>query len=205
VAALRADDGRTAWLSLYPRALAGELGKPAAHWRRGPSPCLWDHGTLLVAPADSPRIFAFDAATGMMLWQTGEEVGDALGLLGVAGDSLIAGGGRLYWIGLSDANQGRVKHVWPDSSQGPGEGCGLLAGDSVLWLTRDDLYIFDQETARPKKRIDMAARGVHGGNLLVAGGRLVVSTSNELIVLDTMSGNLPSSNQLTKNTLSPRR
>ena len=133
------------------------------------------------------------------------QVADAVRLLGTTRDWLIAGGRRLYWIGLSDANQGRVKHVWPDSSQGPGEGCGLLAGDSVLWLTRDDLYIFDQETAHPKKRIDMAARGVHGGNLLVAGGRLVVATSNELIVLGTRSGNSPTDNQLTKNTLSPRR
>ena len=36
------------------------------------TPCVYDRGTLLVAPADSPRIFAFDAATGQMLWQTGE-------------------------------------------------------------------------------------------------------------------------------------
>ena len=126
VAALRADDGRMAWLSLYPRELTGELGNLAAHWRRDPSPCLLDRGTLLVAPADSPRIFAFDAATGTMLWQTGAEVEDALGLLGIAGDSLIAGGGRLYWIGLSGPDRGRVKHVWPDGPDRPGYGRGLI-------------------------------------------------------------------------------
>ncbi len=30
------------------------------------NPCVLDRGTLLVAPADSPHIFAFDAATGQM-------------------------------------------------------------------------------------------------------------------------------------------
>ena len=169
------------------------------------NPCVYDHGTLLVAPADSPRIFAFDAGTGQILWQTETQAADIVHLLGTTNNWLIAGGRRLYWIGLRDANQGRVKHVWPDSSEGPGEGCGLLAGDSVLWPTRDDLYIFDQETARPKKRIDLAVRGVRGGNLLVAGGRLMVATSSELIVLGTMSGSSPGSNQVTKNTPSPRR
>ena len=62
VAALRADDGRVLWVSLYPRALRGDLAKLAPHWRRDLNPCVFDRGTLLVAPADSPRIFAFDAA-----------------------------------------------------------------------------------------------------------------------------------------------
>ncbi len=197
VAAVRADDGRLLWVSLYPRARHGDLTRLAPHWRRDLNPCVYDRGTLLVAPADSPRILAFEAATGQMLWQTDTQVADALHLLGATRDWLIAGGRRLYWIGLKDANQGRVKHVWPDSSEGPGAGRGLLAGKSVLWPTRDNLYVFDQETARPEKRIDLAARGVHGGNLLVAGGRLVVATSSELVVLGTMAGGSPNNNQLT--------
>ena len=180
VAALRADDGRTAWVSLYPRALTGDLSQPAAHWRRDPSPCLLDHGTLLVAPADSPRIFAFDAATGMMLWQTGTEVEDALGLLGMAGDWLIAGGGRLYWIGLTGPNRGRVKHVWPDGPERPGHGRGILSGQDVLWTTRDKLYIFDAQTAQPRKVFDLSARRAAGGNLLVAPGCLLIATETGL-------------------------
>ena len=59
----------------------------------------------------------------------------------------------------------------------------MLAGDSVLWPTRDKLYVFDQQTAQPRKVIDLAARGVTGGNLLVADGRLLIATDNELIAL----------------------
>jgi outer membrane protein assembly factor BamB len=191
VAALRADDGRTAWVSLYPRALAGEMSSPAAHWRRDPSPCLLDHGTLLAAPADSPRIFAFDAATGMMLWQTGAEVEDALGLLGIAGDSLIAGGGRLYWIGLGGPDRGRVKSVWPDGPDRPGYGRGILAGESVLWPTRDKLYIFNAATAQPRKVFDLPARRAAGGNLLVAPGRLLIATATDLIAVGPYAGRAP--------------
>ena len=39
-----------------------------AHWQRDLNPCLFDHGRLYVAPADSPRVYALDAATGQILW-----------------------------------------------------------------------------------------------------------------------------------------
>ncbi len=184
VAAVRADDGYPLWVSLYPRARRGDLAKLAPHWRRDLNPCLFDGGTLLVAPADSPRIFAFDSATGQALWQTGSEVEDADHLLGVAGDWLIAGGRKLYWISLKEEERGRVKHVWPEASdQPPGYGRGVLAGTSVLWPTRDKLYIFDQQTAQPRKAVDLRARGASGGNLLSAGGQLLIATESELIAI----------------------
>jgi outer membrane protein assembly factor BamB len=190
VAALRADDGRVLWISLYPRALRGDLAKLAPHWRRELNPCLLDRGTLLVAPADSPRIFAFDTATGQILWQTGTEVEDATSLLAAAGDWLIAGGARLYWISLKEEDRGRVKHVWPDGPERPGYGRGVLAGQDVLWSTRDKLYIFNRQTARPRRIIDLAALGASGGNLLVAYGKLLIATERELITLGTTGGRL---------------
>ncbi len=180
VAALRADDGRILWLSLYPRAVGGKL---APHWRRDLTPCLFDGETLLVAPADSPRIFAFDAARGRLLWQTGPEVEDAVGLLGATDDHLIAAGGKIYWIGLNGGDRGRVKHVWPSGDERPGYGRGLLAGRNVLWPTRDKLYIFDQQTAKPLRAIDLAMRGAAGGNLLTADGKLLIATNTELIAI----------------------
>lgn len=195
VASLRTDDGRIVWLSQYPRALRGDLGRLASHWRRDMNPCVLDRGALYVAPADSPRIFAFDASTGLPLWQTSDAVEDAAGLLGTSGDWLIAGGGRLYWISLKQEDRGQVRHVWPDGPERPGHGRGLLAGQSVLWPTRDKLYIFDQRTARPQKIVDLAALGVSGGNLLVADGRLLIATEKELIALGTSGGPPPPSNK----------
>ena len=68
VASLAAEDGRINWLSLYPRVRSGNLLRMDAHWQRDLNPCLFDHGRLYVAPADSPRVYAFDAATGQILW-----------------------------------------------------------------------------------------------------------------------------------------
>ena len=188
VAAVCTDDGRPLWVSLYPRARHGNLAKLAPHWRRDLNPCILDHGTLLVAPADSPRIFALDAVTGQALWQTGTEVEDAVHLLGVTHQWLIAGGKKLYWISLREEDRGRVKHVWPNGAEGPGYGRGLLAGQDVLWPTRDKLYIFDSRSAQPRKVVDLKARGAAGGNLLVADGRLLIATENELIGLGTRGG-----------------
>jgi outer membrane protein assembly factor BamB len=183
VAALSAEDGRLLWLSLYPRERRGDLLHLAAHWNRDLNPCLMDHGTLLVAPADSPRIFAFDAGTGQILWQSETQLDDVLHLLGVSGNQLIAAGQRLYWIGLRDEHRGQIEHVWPDGAEKLGYGRGLLAGDCVLWPTRQKIFALDQKTAQPRKAIDLAPLGITGGNLLVADGRLLIATDNELIAL----------------------
>ena len=184
VAALSTHQGRLRWVSLYPRARHGDLLQPAAHWQRDLTPCLYQGGTLLVAPADSPCIFAFDAGTGQILWQTNaDDAAEVTQLLGVAGDCLIASGRRLYWIGLKDADRGRLVHVWPDSQEKPGYGRGILAGGAVYWPTREKIYIFDQQTAQPKKVIDLAPLGASGGNLLVADDRLLIANDSELVAL----------------------
>ncbi len=183
VAAISARDGRTKWVSLYPRARRGSLAKLAPHWRRDLNPCLYHRGTLIVAPADSPRIFALDAANGQILWQSGPEVDDVRYLLGTTAEHLIAGGEKLYWIGIQGEEAGRLKHVWPDGVEKLGHGRGVIAGHGVLWPTREKIYVFDPQTAQPKKVIDLARHGITGGNLLVAGRRLLIATGKELIAL----------------------
>ena len=76
----------------------------------------------------------------------------------------------------------------PKAQDKLGYGRGLLAGDYVLWPTREKIYVFDQQTARLKKEIELAPLGVRGGNLLVADGRLLIATPSELIVLGTNGG-----------------
>jgi len=184
VAALATRDGRIEWVSLYPRSRQGDLARLAPHWQRDLTPCLYHRGTLLVAPADSPRIFALDAATGQILWQTNTEVEDAVHLLGATDEYLVAGGERLYFIGLSEPVQGRVRRVWPEGNERLGYGRGILAGGSVWWPTRGKIFRLSLATGLPEKVFDLAPRGVEGGNLLVAGGRLLLATSSELIAME---------------------
>jgi len=181
VAAISAHDGRLKWVSLYPRVRVGDLLEPAAHFCRDLNPCLYDRGRLLVAPADSPRIFALDATTGQILWQTGSEVEDVVHLLGVSGSHLIAGGNKLYWISLREADAGRVTQVWPQGHEKLGYGRGVLGGDCVWWPTREKIYVFDAASGRMKKAISLVTRGADGGNLVLAEGHLVIATDDELI------------------------
>ena len=183
VAAINIDDGRLRWVSLYPRQRHGDLASPAAHWQRDLNPCLYHQGTLYVAPADSPRIFAIDAQSGMILWQTGEQTEYALDLLGATDEYLIAGGNKLYWIGLKDEDRGRIKHIWPEGNDKPGFGRGIIAGGYILWPTREQILVFDLKTAQPRKTIELLPREARGGNLLATNLGLLIATDNELIAL----------------------
>jgi outer membrane protein assembly factor BamB len=183
VAALNTDDGRLLWLTRYPRQRQGDIDQPAPHWLRDLNPCIYDRGIIYAAPADSPRIFAFDAYTGMILWQTGSQTEYALDLLGATDDYLIAGGKKLYWIGLKNEDQGRIKHIWPEGNEKPGFGRGLIAGGMVLWPMREKILAFDAKTAQAKKSFDLLPRDAQGGNLLPAKFGLLIAGADELIAL----------------------
>jgi outer membrane protein assembly factor BamB len=188
VAAVSGGDGRVKWISLYPRVVEGDLLHPPAHRSRDLNPCLFDRGRLLVAPRDNPRILALDAGSGQMLWQTGTELADVVHLLGVSGDNLIATGHRVYWISLADEDAGKVKHVWPSGDDKLGYGRGVLAGDFLYWPTRDKIYVFDHAIGRLRREVPLLPRGIGGGNLLVADGRLLVAGADELVGLDQHGG-----------------
>ena len=199
VAAVAADSGRINWLSLYPRARRGDLAHLDPHWSRDLNPCLVDRGRLYVAPTDSPRVYAFDAGTGQILWPgrhsdqaTGNPVQDPLDdvvdLLGVRGDCLIAGGHRLYWININGPRAGNIAHVWPEGTDRLGFGRGVLTPTQVFWPTREKIYIFNPLSARLKKVIELGPLGVRGGNLTVAGGHLLVTAGGELVMLATHGG-----------------
>jgi len=181
VAALESGDGLIKWVFLYPRVLKGDLRKPEPQMRRELNPCLYDGGTLFVAPKDSRRIFALDADGGRLLWQTGSQARDVFHLLGVVGDKLIASGERIYWIGIGRHGGGSIKYLWPNGPRGLGFGRGVLAGGNVYWPTRRSIFVFDQLTAKMKKKIHLVPKGVTGGNLLAWKGRLILSNGSELV------------------------
>jgi len=193
---LAVDSGRINWLTLYPRARRGNLAQMEPHWNRDLNPCLFDRGRLYVAPADSPKVYCFDAFTGQVLWPgrhsdqaTGNPVQDPLDdvvhLLGVRGDYLIASGYRLYWININGPRAGNIAHVWPDGPNRLGFGRGVITPTQVFWPTREKIYVFDPLTARLKKEIELGPLGVRGGNVTVANGHLLITANGELIMLGT--------------------
>jgi outer membrane protein assembly factor BamB len=182
VAAISARDGRLQWATLYRRAKkAGPDGqdKRTAHFYRDLNPCVYHRGTLFVAPSDCESIFALDAGSGEMLWES-HLPEDAVHLLGVGHDTLIASGDALWWI---DARRGKIVKRWPDTSP-LGHGRGILMGDQVIWPTASEFYILDQDAAAPAAKmrdpIALTQRGAGGGNLVASGDLLLIATADKL-------------------------
>ena len=187
VAAIAARDGRLQWVSLYGRARKATpdgRDKRTAHFYRDLNPCIYYRGMLLVAPADCEAIFAMDAGSGEMIWQS-HLPDDVVHLLGVGHGNLLASGDSLWWI---DARRGKVLKHWPDATP-LGFGRGILTGDQVVWPARDALYVFDQRVARgqtvERDPILLAGgRGATGGNLVAAGGVLLIASGDKLFAFE---------------------
>ena len=114
------------------------------------SPCVYHDGLVVVAPADTPDIFAIDAETGKISWIS-HELAHVTQVLGATGQKLIVSGDRLAAVDLAT---GKIAWTWPESETASvrGSGRGLIAGNEVFWPTRSEIYVFNAETG--------AARGL---------------------------------------------
>jgi outer membrane protein assembly factor BamB len=184
VAALNTRDGKICWLRRYDRRSSqpNEPGLPTPlHFGRDPSPCLYHEGLVIVAPADTPNIFALDALTGQTVW-TNNQLPDALHLLGVVRRNLIVSGNRLAAM---DVLSGQLRFVWPESGHAGirGMGRGLVAGDEVFWPTRNEIYVIHAMTgAQSRNPIPLGTLSDRGANLAAAQGRLLVAGPDKLML-----------------------
>ncbi|GIW94301.1 MAG: hypothetical protein KatS3mg110_2342 [Pirellulaceae bacterium] len=201
VAAVEGATGRLLWLVRYPRRLVDPDNPDGVgrHGFRDLTPVLAYHDTLVVAPADSDRLFALDAFSGQVLWCQPADIGsDIVHLLGIKDETLVASGDYLYWI---DVRSGRLRAQFPPLVQRDpvaarpsprGYGRGLIAGKRVLWPTRDALYLFDVEPAGPAgAEVAVPAGqprpwswyGVEPGHLVPASDRLLIAGTSQLAAL----------------------
>jgi outer membrane protein assembly factor BamB/tetratricopeptide (TPR) repeat protein len=179
--ALEAETGSILWVASYPRQEANRLGNDG---ERDLNPAVVHDGRVFIAPSDADAIFAFDAATGRLLW-TYDQIADDVKLshlLGVAKGRLVATGNRVL---LFDVKDGKLLHAWPDSGKSlEGFGRGLLAGDSIYWPTQNEIQILDQRTALRAEGPIKLLETYHtkGGNLVAGDGYLIVAQSDGLVV-----------------------
>ncbi|HEY1065075.1 MAG TPA: PQQ-binding-like beta-propeller repeat protein, partial [Pirellulales bacterium] len=190
VAALEAVDGRVKWTTAFPRASQMDLSKPLGYFYRDLNPCIYHEGTVFVAPNDTPAVFALDAATGRVWWSL--DLPDATHLLGAVGDKLIASGDRLYWLQFDRAHPeaGAKLASWYGDGQPPGYGRGTLVGDVVYWPTEAEIHIFDQKTGVRRGLIALFAEPAFRektGNLIVAGGKLLVAQPDRIVAFNQFS------------------
>ena len=90
--------------------------------------------------------------------------------------------------------------LWRHSATDPSDeafGRGCLAGTQVLWPLRDRILVFDRATGRQERLWPLLPRGIsEGGNLVTAGGLLLISTPSRLYAVGDQPGRAP----LTKET-----
>jgi outer membrane protein assembly factor BamB len=193
VAALDTTTGRICWLRRYDR-LSGKRFTPGGakpvHFGRDPAPTLYEDGLLIIAPSDTPQVFAIDADTGRTVWEN-DQMADGLQLLGVADQTLAVGGNRLRAV---DLRTGAVRWVWPESEHAGirGMGRGVVAGNEVFWPTRREIYAVDVTTGtRTRSPISLELLGNSGANLAVGQGRLIAAGPDKLMVFGPLPGSPP--------------
>jgi len=213
VTALDARQGDILWATRYPRMKRGTFEDPEVHLLRELNPCLAYKDLVIVAPTDCRQIFALDAMTGRLVWES-TTPHDIRHLLGVGDGKLLVSGDSLWWL---DVHSGRVLSRFPvmgnaelarDGPNPRGAGRGLLTSKTVWWPTRKGIFLFDLQTQRHIDTIwfgpELAAKGVSGGNLAITQGHLILATADRLIAFNELGSRKVSTWPTTK-TLNPLR
>jgi outer membrane protein assembly factor BamB len=181
IVAVDARSGRTRWVARYPRA-AIALGSFGLSAPRDAGAPILAGDRLVVAPADSPDVLAFDAASGRSIWRV-ERTASSAALVGIARGVAVMAGSRVEGI---DVATGRRRYAWPDSERAGVRGAGapLMVGDELFWPTRDRLFILDGATGvQSRLSFDLTEVGARGANLAAAPDGLLVAGSRGVQLL----------------------
>ncbi|MBX9579661.1 MAG: PQQ-binding-like beta-propeller repeat protein, partial [Gemmataceae bacterium] len=183
VVAVDAATGRRAWAFLYPRTTRrSESARP------DPSPAVAADGRVFVAPADADRVFALDAETGKLLWESERAEGAAI--VGVTrGRVIVTTTGPVRGIRALSVRTGSYRRPdgWVQAGTGGdwlGYGRGFVTDRAVVWPSRSryGLYFLDPETGEPIPTAPPIRGPRNGlfGNVAYADGVLVVVTPTEV-------------------------
>ncbi|QDU08536.1 PQQ-binding-like beta-propeller repeat protein [Gimesia aquarii] len=182
IASLDSDDGKINWVVTYPTQEESTHTELSDHMKTGIVPCLYDRGILYAAPQDSSLLMAFDADSGLLLWEREfpEPIRD---LLGVNQSTLYVSGNQLF--GLNKRTGTVSWKVGYQDPEGFGYGRGILAGKYVYWPLREEILVVDAEQGFLTQKIALGSiHGESGGNLVMVGGRLLIAQPGKLTAFD---------------------
>lgn len=189
IASLDAETGKLLWVVTYDNGartadrrttFLDESNHPA---RNGLLPCVYHRGTVYAAAPDANRLFALDATTGQLVWQSEQAAGEWLRhLLGVVGDRLIACGNQLVAFDIhTGATAWRISHPNPDAWT---HGRGILTDRSVYWPLRNEIVRVSIRSGEIQRRFQLTkSDGLQGGHLLIVGDRMLVVAHDRISVL----------------------
>ena len=184
IASLDRHDGVPQWVRTYRAGEPADFPGMTERSRgssRGLTPPLAVGEFIVTVPEDSSSLLVLDQLSGRTLWQR-EVLGGVRYLLGVEQGTLFVSGEGLTAI---DLRTGRTRWEFRyHDPEGFGFGRGLLSAGLVYWPTHDEVFVFDGESGRMRRRISLGMlRGETGGHLAAANGFLVVSQPGRVIVL----------------------
>ena len=206
IACLDPTNGKLVWLTQYRRAeQSSDFPRPDRFRYRDLTPCLVHKGLVYCVPQDCPEVFALDVTQGGLVWSTdGEQVAEAIHLLGVSEEHLVVSGDRLTWL---DRRTGRVAARYPGGSTSAilnalpnprGLGRGVISEGQVYWPVSGELLVFRlglDASARQRapsldvsptllRRVDLGARGREGGNLVATSTVLLYASPTRIMAYE---------------------
>ena len=187
IVAVEAQSGRIEWAVTYESRLPGDVADQSDHAKQGLVPAMFHEGLVFVAPNDCDRLFCIEADSGRVRWQKPHPARDRWRhLLGVvssdSGSKLVISGHSLRTLDVETGREGWRVLASNDITE-RGYGRGVLAGDAVLWPTREGLQILDAASGQPRRNVPFNTpdSAESGGNVLVAGGMLLIAQSDKLV------------------------
>jgi outer membrane protein assembly factor BamB len=191
IASLDAATGRILWIVTYdsgahaaqPTSSLSNVNHPS---RNGLLPCVYHRGMVFVATADANRVFALDAMTGQLAWQVENKPDEWVRhLLGVVRGRLIVSGNHLAALDIFTGETAwKISHPNADAWT---HGRGAVTADSVYWPLRTEIARVSIRSGAVQRRFQLTrSDGLAGGNLVIAGGRLLVVTHDQITVLKNL-------------------
>ncbi|MBI4566360.1 MAG: PQQ-binding-like beta-propeller repeat protein [Planctomycetes bacterium] len=175
VAALDRASGRIRWLVKYPQLPV----RPTRNVSVRRNPLEWLscapvvlQGAVVFAPTDSRHLLAFDAHTGVKLWERTR--GDARAIAGSDGTRLILSGTALEWIDVAKGGREIARFEPP---RGVAVGRAAVAADGAYLPTTAGLYRVTLEAEGPPRAhlTEWPGGRRQGGNVVSAEGAIVLA------------------------------
>lgn len=196
VAALDAATGRSLWIVTYqPKRndTPQELSDPR---RYGLTPCVYHRGIVYAAPDDTNLVYALDASTGQPIW-TQQYPDQVLHIVGIANERLILSGQSIWAVETRTGAPAWPQRIGFADPAGRGYGRPAMSHDFLYWPTRDEILRIDHRRGNVVGRIRLREDfRQSGGNLVIAGGKLLIAQPDGLVAL----GEVPA---LRESTLKP--
>ncbi|MHC4223195.1 MAG: outer membrane protein assembly factor BamB family protein, partial [Planctomycetota bacterium] len=189
--------GRVRWIARYKRAME-EAGRASRRRMQGPKSSVKQTfayndpiiaaGKVIVAPADSAELIAFNAESGRPVWRIPRtELRGASYIVGVSGGVLVLGGDKVYGIDVATG-----KDLWngPRRLGAFAYGRGLV-GRRYAYIPstrpgeyRAQIHRFDLKTGELAPALKFNVQRL--GNLLAVDGRLIVANEDEVMCFTTL-------------------